>query len=151
MTSLPRNLAGFDRAWLYDDRDAIVVRANHPIRDSLATVKGLSSARHIAIVGAGEYADVLDPWLGEVGMTREVAAIAPNYLVALSIAATSDLVAIVPSKFAANFAEAFGLELLELPIDPGVDSLEILYPVRSRSDDATTWMRRCMQEIAAHF
>ncbi len=151
VTSLPRKLAGFSREWLYDDHDAIAVRSGHPARLSIATRKGLSSARHVAIVGAGESVDALDAWLFEVGINRNVAAVAPNYLVALGIAASTDLVAIVPNKFAAKFVTALDLELIELPIDPGVDSLEILSPRRSRSDDATTWMRQCMQDVAAGF
>jgi DNA-binding transcriptional LysR family regulator len=149
VTSLPRSIAGFERHPLYEDRDLIAVRANHPNRGSLDSVEGLAAVRHVAIIGAGEYADILDEWLLEVGMRREVAAIAPNYLVALSIAASTDLVAIVPGKFAASMAPALGLDLVDLPLDPGADSLDILSPVRSRSDEATSWMRRCMQEVAA--
>lgn len=149
VTSLARDITGFDRDWLYDDRDLIAVRSGHPARNTVASIEGLTAARHVAVVGAGETSDVLDSWLATVGIRREVAAVAPGYSVALSIAAASDLVAIVPGKFARHLAPASGLDLIELPIDPGVDCLDILCPVRSRSDPATIWMRQCMQHIAA--
>lgn len=149
VTSLEREIAGFDRHWLYDDRDMIVVRAGHPRRADLRSVGGLAACRHVAVVGAGETADVLDTWLQAQGIHRIVAAVAPGYPLALAIAAASDLVAIIPGKFAASLAPALGLELLELPVDPGVDSHDILSPVRARSDPATIWMRDYIRDLAA--
>lgn len=148
VTSLQRELPDYERHWLYDDHDVIAVRTSHPDKDRLTSRESLSASRHVAVVGAGETADVLDDWLAAVGVARDVVAIAPNYVTALSIAAATDLVAIVPRKLAENLAPAFGLRLIELPVDPGTDSLDVLNLVRSGSDPATIWMRGCMREVA---
>lgn len=149
VTSLDREIPGFERHRLYEDRDVIVVRASYPERERLGSVKGLSSLQHVAVVGAGERVDVLDIWLTSVGIIRDVAAVAPNYLVALGIASKTDLVAIVPRKFAASMADGFGLELFDLPLDPGIDVLDILSPARAHADPATIWMRQRLCEVAA--
>src|SRR5262249_7974725 len=124
------------------------VRARHPGRRSLSTVRGFRAHRHIAIVGAGEQRDEIDPWLKKVGLVRDVAVTAPNYSVALGIAAASDLVAFVPRRFALARRRALGLAFVEPPHDPGIDVLNLYMPVRALTDAGAQWMKREVEQAA---
>lgn len=151
ITSVERDWPGFDRESLYSDRDVAAVRAGHPLLAELATIEGLCAARHVAVVGAGERADILDPWLATTPIVRHVAAIAPSYVAALRIAAATDLIAIVPERLARGLTASFGIELVPLPIDPGVDAMDLLCQKRLRGDPATLWLKRLLCDIAASF
>jgi DNA-binding transcriptional LysR family regulator len=148
VTSIDRDFSGFAKSPLYEDKDILAVRARHPGRRSLSTVRGFSAHRHIAIVGAGEQRDEIDPWLRKVGLVRDVAVTAPNYSVALSIAAASDLVAFVPRRFASTRRRSLGLAFVEPPHDPGVDVLNLYIPARALTDAGALWMKREVEEAA---
>lgn len=91
-------LAGFEAELLYTDCDALAVRADRPDAEALGTIHGFLAARHVAVVGSGEREDILDPWLRDVGLARDVGVVAPSYIMALRLAARSDLVAFIPRR-----------------------------------------------------
>lgn len=149
ITSVEREWPGFDRESLYSDRDVAAVRVDHPLRAELATIEGLCAARHVAVVGAGERADILDQWLATTPIVRHVAAIAPSYVAALRIAAATDLVAVVPERLAHGLTASFGIELVPLPVDPGIDAMDLLCQKRLRADPAAIWLRQLLVDIAS--
>lgn len=149
ITSVDRIWPGFEREALYPDRDITAVRRGHPATHILGTVEGLSAASHVAVVGAGESCDVLDAWLETTPIQRKVSAIAPSYAAALRIAATTNLVAIVPERFAKGLATPFALQIIALPLDPGVDSMDLLSQRRLSADPAAVWLRQLLVEVAA--
>jgi DNA-binding transcriptional LysR family regulator len=140
-TSFDRVFPGFSKTPLFESTDVLAVRKGHPGRSSLGTIRGFEQYRHVAIRGAGEPADELDEWLDKVGLRRQVAVVAPNYLVALHIAAETDLVAFVPDRIATLRKRMLDLELIRPPKDPGRDTVYLFTTMRSQSDPATLWMK----------
>jgi len=148
VTSLSREFAGFGRSPLYQDKDTLAVRAGHPGKRALSTVKGFEAARHVAVVGAGEERDELDEWLDRVKLRRTVAAATPSHLIALRIAAATDYVAFVPRRFAAARKKELDLALIGPPIDPGIDVLYLMTPIKSAADKSALWMKAQIESIA---
>eukprot|EP01030_Chromulinospumella_sphaerica_P020735 gene20735-20660_t len=107
------------------------------------------AARHVAVVGRGERGDPVDAWLAELGLAREVVFAAPSYLQALQIAAASDLVAFVPRRLARSVGPGLGLEVIEPPVDPGLDQQYLYYPARLAVDPASIWLRGQVLATAA--
>jgi len=148
VTSFNREFPGFAKSPLYEDTDTLAVRAGHPGKRLLSTVKGFQAHQHVSVVGAGEARDELDEWLDKVGLQRTVVAAAPSHLLALRIAAATDLVAFVPRRFAAARKVEMNLALVKPPIDPGVDVLNLFTPVRAVADDGAIWMKRLITNTA---
>jgi DNA-binding transcriptional LysR family regulator len=142
VTSFNREFPGFTKSPLYKDKDMLAVRARHPGKRLLSTVEGFQAHQHVSVVGAGEARDELDEWLDKVGLQRTVAATAPSHLLALRIAAATDLVAFVPRRFAVARKIEMNLALVKPPIDPGVDVLNLFAPVRAIADVGANWMKQ---------
>jgi DNA-binding transcriptional LysR family regulator len=148
VTSLNREFSGFSRSPLYKDKDTLAVRAGHPDKRALSTVKGFHASQHVSVVGAGEDRDELDEWLDKVRLRRNVAVAAPSHLIALRIAAATDYVSFVPRRFAAARKAELDLALIKPPIDPGIDVLYLMTPAKSASDKGALWMKSQIEGIA---
>jgi DNA-binding transcriptional LysR family regulator len=148
VTSLSREFAGFSRSPLYEDKDTLAVRAGHPGKRALSTMKGFQASQHVSVVGAGEERDELDEWLDKVKLHRNVAVAAPSHLMALRIAAATDYVAFVPRRFAAARKAELDLALVKPPIDSGIDIFYLMTPVKSASDKGALWMKLQVEAVA---
>jgi DNA-binding transcriptional LysR family regulator len=148
VTSFNREFPGFSRSPLYEDKDTLAVRAGHPGKRALSTVKGFHASQHVSVVGAGEDRDELDEWLDKVRLQRNVAVAAPSHLIALRIAAATDYVAFVPRRFAEARKAELDLALMKPPIDPGIDILYLMTPAKSASDKGALWMKSQVEDIA---
>ncbi|WP_243692268.1 LysR family transcriptional regulator [Caulobacter sp. BK020] len=135
---------GFHRQTLYTDRDALAVRRGHPDAGRLSTLAGFNAARHVAVVGAGERDDAIEPFLRQNGVERRIALTAPSYLQALRMTARSDLVAFVPGRLIAALAGPLDLMRVEPPIDPGEDAQYLFHPVVAQKDPGSMWIRDLM-------
>jgi DNA-binding transcriptional LysR family regulator len=132
---------GFHRQTLYTDRDALAVRRGHPDIARLSTLEGFNAARHVAVVGAGERDDAIEPFLRQNGVERRIALAVPSYLQALRMTGRSDLVAFVPGRLIAALAGPLDLARVEPPIDPGEDRQYLFHPVVAQRDPGSLWIR----------
>jgi DNA-binding transcriptional LysR family regulator len=138
---------GFYRQRLYTDKDVLAVRHGHPQAAKLRTPDGFQRARHIAVIGAGQREDLIDSWLRQEGLEREIALAVPSYLQALRIASQTDLVAFVPRRLAESLAEPFAIMTVPPPLDPGSDVQFLFYPARAKADPGSVWLRRMVSDI----
>lgn len=138
---------GFHRQSLYTDRDALAVRRGHPDAGRLSDLSAFNAARHVAVVGAGERDDAIEPFLRQNGVERRIALAVPSYLQALRMTARSDLVAFVPGRLIAALAKPLDLLRVEPPIDPGEDQQYLFYPVEARMDPGSIWLRELVLRV----
>ena len=141
-------LTGFHRQRLYADRDVLAVRRGHPIGAGLSHRDRFLAARHVAVVGAERTVDYIDEWLRDQGIERRIALTVPSYLQALRVAAQTDLVAFVPSRLVAALRGPLALQVVQPPLDPGVDIQVMAYPRRVHADPASIWLRARITEVA---
>jgi DNA-binding transcriptional LysR family regulator len=139
--------SGFHRQSLYVDRDALAVRSGHPDAARLSELSVFNAARHVAVVGAGERDDAIEPFLRQNGIERRIALAVPSYLQALRMTARSDLVAFVPSRLIAALAGPLDLVSVEPPLDPGEDQQYLFYPVEARMDPGSIWLRELVLRV----
>jgi DNA-binding transcriptional LysR family regulator len=143
----PDAFAGFHRLRLYVDADALAVRQGHALGAKLGRLPVFLRARHVAVIGPGRREDMIDEWLRAKGLERRIALSVPNYLMALRIAARSDLVAFVPSRLIASFDDRPSLVAVKPPLDPGIDDQFLFYPTRAQRDPASIWLRGLILEV----
>src|ERR1019366_5559257 len=86
---------------------------------------------------------VTDDTLSEAGLTRRVVLSVPHFLFLRSVLASTDLVAMLPSRLVRDTGE---LQVVEPPVDvPGFE-MAMLWHERSHRDPAHQWLR---ERIAA--
>jgi DNA-binding transcriptional LysR family regulator len=141
------DLPGFDRSPLFTDTESVVVRRGHPAASRLKTLRGFLGASHVAVVGRGKAHDPVDAWLREEGAERRIALVVPSYLQALHAAATTDLVAFVPTRVAQTLGPRLSLTVLRPPIDPGTYQECLFFPQRRQRDAGSLWLRDIVMDL----
>lgn len=126
------------RHWMSETLQ-LALRRGHPlVHDGLdlATFLGL---RHLWVHG-GQTRGMVDQWLGEQGLSRQILYTTPNYLQAAHIVAGSELAAVLPTALARHFAALLPLQLFDLPFHLGPFHLEIVSPAQRQRDAALQWL-----------
>jgi DNA-binding transcriptional LysR family regulator len=138
---------GFHRQLLYTDSDALAVRRGHPVGAKLKRREAFLNARHVAVVIRGQNADLIDTWLLNKGVRRQIALVVPGYIEALHVVARSDLVAFVPRRLIAALAKPLSLTAIAPPLDPGIDEQFMFTPTRAQMDPGSIWLRKLMLDV----
>ncbi len=132
----PRLPADVTRHELDDDRYCLVARRGHPAVAGGLTTEVFSSLDHVQISVSG------DPRSTEIerltgAPARRVVAVVPRFLVALPVVARTDVVALAPRRLAVAHADAFGVEVHELPFD---SEIRVAVLRRVRDDAGLLWL-----------
>jgi DNA-binding transcriptional LysR family regulator len=138
----PGALPGFHRQRLFGDADRLAVRRGHPLAAKLKRLEIFLSARHVAVIGRGQSEDLIDIWLQQQGIRRQIALSVPSYLQALYTVAQTDLVAFVPGRLIASLQGQLDLAALTPPLQPEADEEYLFWPVRHQNDPGSIWLRR---------
>jgi DNA-binding transcriptional LysR family regulator len=135
----------FQSTRLYDEEFAIAMRAGHPLGGRLSLARYTAASHVLVSTTGGPYGNV-DAELKKLGRSRRISATVPNYLLALSLVAETDLVAAVPRRAAAH-ARRFGVVLADppAPLAPLARSAIQLITTRSALADAgVAWLARVL-------
>lgn len=127
------------RRVLFTERYVLAGRAGHPRLRRRPTLAQFCRLEH-AIVSpdGGGFHGATDAALAERGLARHVALSVPHFLALSAVLASTDLVAMVPSRLVRGNP---ALRTVEPPIDvPGFDML-MLWPERIHRDPAHQWLR----------
>ncbi|MES2058021.1 MAG: LysR family transcriptional regulator [Pseudomonadota bacterium] len=143
----PQVYHGFRMRSLYQDRDLLVHRAARQRDYDAKDMAAMLELPHVAVIPAALAEDPVEPWLHGQGLGRHIVATVPTYLQAAHLVSCSDLVAIVPGRFAATVARPLGLTETALPIDQSPDQQWLLYPARLEADPASAWLRGVIMRL----
>jgi DNA-binding transcriptional LysR family regulator len=95
----------------------------------------------------------VDRALAELGLSREVIAVVPSFAAALALAASSDLVALLPQSFAAvrirRADPQDAIEIFDLPL--AVDGITVsqMWHPRLDADAGHRWLRGLVLKATA--
>ncbi|RKP46018.1 LysR family transcriptional regulator [Trinickia fusca] len=130
---------GLRRRALFTERYILVGRAGHPRLKRRPTLAQFCSLDHVIVSpdGGGFYG-VTDDVLARAGLTRNVVLSVPHFLFVMSAVASTDLVAMLPSRLAHNVG---ALRVVEPPVEvPGYE-MSMLWHERVHRDPAHRWLR----------
>ncbi|MDT3711483.1 MAG: LysR family transcriptional regulator [Pseudomonadaceae bacterium] len=127
----------------------VVLRRDHPLVGERLDLDRFLRLRHLWVHG-GQTRGMVDQWLEEQGLQREVVYTTPNYLQAAHIVASSDLAAVLPTQLAQHFAKLLPLQLFDLPFDLGPFQLDIVSVAQREKDAALQWLIEQMMAVARH-
>ncbi|MFE2529079.1 LysR family transcriptional regulator [Streptomyces sp. NPDC059382] len=129
-------------------RMVAAVRPGHPLTEGTVTPARLAAAQHVAVSRRGRFTGPLDVALAEQNLRRRVGIVLPSHLAAMTLAARSDIVCLVPAALPGAApspltADAFtlGLQLLDIPLTMPPVSVGMAWHPRHAADRAHHWLR----------
>jgi DNA-binding transcriptional LysR family regulator len=131
--------ARFARQHWMSETLQLALRRDHPLVSQAMDLPTFLQLRHLWVHG-GQTRGMVDQWLGEQGLCREILYTTPNYLQAAHIVASSELAAVLPTQLARHFASLLPLQLFELPFALGPFHLEIVSLAQRQRDPALHWL-----------
>ncbi|CAB3768221.1 HTH-type transcriptional regulator SyrM 1 [Paraburkholderia humisilvae] len=129
---------------LFTECYVLVGRTGHPRLKRRPTLAQFCKLEHVIVSpGGGGFHGVTDEALAALGLARRVVLSVPHFLVVESVLASSDLVAMLPSRLVRDSA---ALQVVAPPLDvPGYE-MSMLWHERVHRDPAHQWLR---EQIAA--
>lgn len=131
--------SGLRRRVLFSEQYVLVGRAGHPRLKKRPTLSQFCELDHVIVSpdGAG-FRGVTDDALAEAGLARRVVLSVPHFLFVRSVLASTDLVAMLPSRLVRDTS---ALRVVAPPVDvPGFE-IAMLWHERSHRDPAHEWLR----------
>ncbi|WP_285405064.1 LysR family transcriptional regulator [Luteibacter sp. ME-Dv--P-043b] len=124
---------------LFTERYVLAGRADHPQLKRRPTLAQFCKLDQVIVSpDGGGFQGATDAVLAERGMHRRVVLSVPHFLFMSAVLASTDLVAMVPSRLVRGNAM---LRVVEPPVDvPGFDML-MLWPERVHRDPGHQWLR----------
>ncbi|MEU3461912.1 LysR family transcriptional regulator [Streptomyces sp. NPDC006733] len=133
-------------------RMVAAVRPGHPLTEGALTPARLAAAHHVAVSRRGRFTGPLDTALAERDLTRRVSIVLPSHLAAMTLAARSDIVCLVPAALPGAPASpltgdalALGLRLLDIPLSLPPVTVGMAWHPRHAADRAHHWLRHAVR------
>jgi DNA-binding transcriptional LysR family regulator len=127
------------RRAMYTERYVLAGRAGHPRLKRRPTLAQFCKLDHAVVSpDGGGFHGVTDEALSQLGLSRRVALSVPHFLFLAAALASTDLVAMVPSRLVRGNG---ALQVIDPPVDvPGFEML-MLWHERVHRDPAHQWLR----------
>jgi DNA-binding transcriptional LysR family regulator len=126
---------------LYEETLVGVVAPGHPLASGRVTLRRLASADHVAVSRRGRARGPLDRLLDEHGLTRRVAAVVPTFTSAAHMILRSELVGLLPARYARSISAISRAHVFTIPADLPMLVISQAWHVRHDADLAHTWLR----------
>jgi DNA-binding transcriptional LysR family regulator len=144
---LPQLQHGFMQRRLFTQRYVALFRRGHPAASNPISLEELKALDHVGIVAANTGHGELDDLLAKRGVQRRVRLLVPHFVAVGHILQSTDLIAIVPERFAQRCEVPFGLQQSPLPVELPEISIHLLWQTRLNKEPGTTWLRGIVGEL----
>lgn len=134
---------------LYEESYSVVMRAGHPLSAGKITLKTYLSAEHLIVSPRGDLFGIVDEELAKLGRDRHVAMSVPQFLPALAIVATTDLIATLPARLARSQSTRYGLAVFEPPLKIRTFTVSALVHERNANSPMHRWVIAALSDVAS--
>jgi DNA-binding transcriptional LysR family regulator len=133
---------------LFEEEFVVAMRKGHPLARR-PRLESYLTAQHLLVSAIGDAYGVVDAKLAEQGQSRRVALTVPNFMLALSQLAVSDLVATLPRRLVAQHADRFDLTMCPVPLAWKPDQVRVVASKAAMADAGIAWLfetiARCIE------
>lgn len=124
---------------LYDDVLVVAMRRGHPFAKN-PTLKRYCALQHFMVASSEEGRSRIDDVLTAQGSARRVALTVPNFMMSLTTAAATDLLATLPAKFVATYGKALNVTSVPLPVKMPPFRIWCIAPKAALTDAGLAWL-----------
>ena len=133
---------------LYEEHMVGVLAANHPLADGEMTLDRLVSFPHVAVSRRGIPHGALDTALDDHGLRRRVAVVVPTYTSAADIVLTTNLVGLLPERYAHQLTTTGNAHVFTVPIPLPPVRISQAWHLKHDKDPAHRWLRHQLHSAA---
>jgi DNA-binding transcriptional LysR family regulator len=131
---------GLHRQALFKERYVLVGRVGHPRLKRRPTMSQFCELEHVFVSNdGGGFRGVTDEALAKVGLERRIVLSVPHFLFVTSVLASTDLVAMLPSRLVRDTRL---LRVVEPPIDVAGFEMAMFWHERTHRDPGHQWLRK---------
>lgn len=145
---MPHLEAGFYQQKLFDQHFVCLVAKTHPRVGETLTVDALRREGHVRVRTSGTGHAIVDKILAREEIERNVVLNLPSFLGVASIVAQTELLAIVPERYARLVAGSEAVRFLPIPVELPSYQVKQHWHERYHADVSNRWLR---QMVAALF
>lgn len=144
---LPQLQAGFFQQLLFRQRYVSLLRQSHPLaRKIRLSLTDFNAAQHVRVQATGTGHGRVDEALARRGVKRHIRLTVPHYVALGHVLASTDLIAIVPERFAQRVCQPLGLCTRALPLAVDDSAIHQFWHARMHRDPANQWLRALIAE-----
>lgn len=126
---------------LFKEALCVAMRPQHPLARARLTTRQWLAARHITVSSRRSGPVLEDAILQSEGLRRDVAVRCQHYYGACHLAATSDLLLVLPRYYGEWFAAHLPLKLVSLPVVLPALEVMMYWPRNAERDPGHVWLR----------
>ena len=113
------------------------------------TVARFAALGHVLVASPSLGQGPVDHALARAGHLRQIAVSVPQFLVAPSIVAETDLILTTGRRIAGRVASALGLEVFTPPVSLKPFAVRMIWHPRTETDSSGQWLRSTLREAAS--
>ncbi|MCU0805645.1 MAG: LysR family transcriptional regulator [Burkholderiales bacterium] len=132
---------------LFRDPYLSLVRADHPSIGSRLARRQFLEASHVVVSSVGTGHQAVEAALLAAGLHRRIALRVPHFVVVPMILARTDLIATLPGRIAASFAQTGDFKTLAPPLRIPAADVQVHWHERFTEDAGNRWMRELLFEL----
>ncbi|MEM1316503.1 MAG: LysR substrate-binding domain-containing protein, partial [Pseudomonadota bacterium] len=130
------------------ERFKVIQRKGHPRGPGPVSLDGFCAAEHVLVSPeGGGFVGAADRILADLGRERQVVCSLPSFLLAPTVVAGSDLIALIPERLARLHGDL--VDAFDPPFPSPSFSVDILWHPRRQRDPAHVWVRTLAARAAA--
>lgn len=146
---MPHLEAGFYQQVLFDQHFVCLAAAGHPRVGAALSREALLRESHIRVLTSGTGHAIVDKILAAEGIERKIALKLPSFLSVARIVAQTELLAIVPFRYASEVASSEAVRLLPLPVELPRFQVKQHWHERYHADVSNRWLRQSVANLFA--
>lgn len=146
--NLPELLTKTRVQTLFTERYVCLLSCDHPAISDNLSLNEFSRSKHVLVTSPGSGHTLIDSILSSQGIVRNIVAKVPHFTSLPNIVASSDLLAVLPSRVAKIFTKQSGLRKLEIPVSIPHFEVRVHWHSRKQSSPINQWLREQIATLA---
>jgi DNA-binding transcriptional LysR family regulator len=138
---------GFYQQKLLDEEYVCIARRKHPrLKDGL-TKEAFLELSHILVSPNGDLDGAVDKALRKLKLTRRIVAGVSNFHLPASLVASTDCIATIPARMAAQILKMYDLVSYEPPVSVASFTIVQTWHARNHRDPVQAWVRKTIKSL----
>ncbi|NMU90623.1 LysR family transcriptional regulator [Achromobacter ruhlandii] len=146
MGFLPGLKHGFFQRRLFRQPYVCIFREDHPLACTGVSARQFRAAEHVAIVSEGTGHGVVDQVIEQAGIRRRLRLTVPHFMAVGPVLQATDMIAVVPRRFADCACKPFGLATAPCPVKIPESVINVFWHARNHREPANQWLRQVVVE-----
>lgn len=146
MGFLPGLKQGFFQRRLFRQPYVCIFRQDHPLARGGVSARQFRAAEHVGIVSEGTGHGVVDQVIERAGIHRRLRLTVPHFMAVGPVLQATDMIAVVPQRFADCACKPFGLATAPCPVKIPESVINVFWHARNHREPANQWLRQVVVE-----